>query len=82
MDAIYQAINVPSFRNFTVACFGLFLHDILSACMLCSFQLLSNPESPINPNPLSVPDSFDFLGQEMADLQQLLVSMVTGKGFY
>lgn len=42
-------------------------------------QLLSNPESPVNPNPLSVPDSFDFLGQEMADLQQLLVSMVTVK---
>lgn len=33
-------------------------------------------------NNLANSDSFDFLGQEMADLQQLLVSMVTGKTSY
>lgn len=42
-------------------------------------QLSSNPEPPENPTAFSVSDSFDFLGPEMADLQQLLVSMVTVK---
>lgn len=42
-------------------------------------QFPSNPESPENPTAFSVSDSFDFLGPEIADLQQLLVSMVTGK---
>lgn len=32
------------------------------------------------PNTTTTAPNFDFIGPEMADLQQLLVSMVTGKG--
>ena len=38
-----------------------------------SSDITESPPSATTPN-------FDFIGPEMADLQQLLVSMVTGKG--
>lgn len=47
----------------------------------CYFQLPDDLAPPTDHTPQHVPptsESFDFLGQEMADLQQLLVSMVSG----
>ena len=50
---------------------------------LVFFQLndVDAPTSDITDSPPSATTpNFDFIGPEMADLQQLLVSMVTGKG--
>jgi hypothetical protein len=57
--------------------------------MPCCFQFTDDPDLNLADDPIPyishgasqtppTSDSFDFLGEEMADLQQLLVSMVTG----
>jgi len=46
----------------------------------CYFQFPDDSSPPTDSQQHAPPtsESFDFLGQEMADLQQLLVSMVSG----